>query len=78
MLAVVPGAMTLSQQLELVAERSQSDNPGLRHGQALFNALHDMRPHLANKVRGTAMDPFGNDSVISEFLKRVDKAEAHD
>ena len=69
--------MPLSQQLELVAGRTRSENPDLRHGQSLFNALHDLRPDLANKVRGTALDPFYGDHVIPEFLSRVDKAEGN-
>ena len=33
-----------------------------RRGQALFNALHGMHPELADLIRGTADDPFHNDS----------------
>lgn len=29
-----------------------------RYGQVLFNALWAVRPELANKVRGTRLDPF--------------------
>lgn len=29
-----------------------------RYGQALFNALLDVRPDLAEEIRGTPLDPF--------------------
>ncbi len=29
-----------------------------RYGQAMFNHLHEVQPELAEKVRGTEMDPF--------------------
>lgn len=29
-----------------------------RHGQAMFNHLFEIRPDLANEVRGTDKDPF--------------------
>lgn len=32
-----------------------------RYGQALFNALTKIRPQLAEKVRGTTIDPFYRD-----------------
>lgn len=29
-----------------------------RYGQALFNALSNVRPQLAEEIRGTPLDPF--------------------
>ena len=29
-----------------------------RYGQALFNALVDLRPDIADEIRGTPLDPF--------------------
>lgn len=37
-------------------------NDDWRYGQAAFNALHDMRPDLAEQVRGSALDPFHVDA----------------
>lgn len=44
------------------ATEMQRQCPDWRRGQALFNALHDMYPSLAERIRGTAADPFNNDS----------------
>lgn len=38
--------------------------PEWRPGQAWFNALHRVRPHLADRVRGGNLDPFHNDKRI--------------
>lgn len=35
-----------------------------RHGQALFNLLHDARPDLAAALTGTVYDPFFDDRKI--------------
>lgn len=45
-------------------------HPGLdeRKGQAFFNELLVVRPDLADKVRGTPLDPFYQDSRLEEFL----------
>lgn len=42
-----------------------------RRGQAYFNILHLMRPDLAERVRGTPMDPFHQDDKIGDFLAWV-------
>lgn len=50
----------------------QAGNPHQRQGQALFNALHWERPNLANKIRGTHLDPFHRDervAVVQEWLQ---------
>lgn len=47
-------------------------NPHQRSGQALFNALNWERPNLANKIRGTNLDPFHRDervSAVQEWLQ---------
>jgi hypothetical protein len=33
-------------------------HPEWRHGQAMFNVLYDMNPRLADRIRGTDLDPF--------------------
>jgi hypothetical protein len=44
-----------------------------RYGQALFNYLLDVRPDLAEKVRGTDSDPFyaytENDARAKRFME---------
>jgi hypothetical protein len=45
--------------------------PGWRAGQWYFNALADVRPDLAERVRGTALDPFHRDDLLPAFLRYV-------
>lgn len=40
-----------------------------RLGQAIFNHLLEVRPDLAEQIRGTELDPFHNDGVLSELEK---------
>lgn len=42
-----------------------------RAGQTYYNVLANVRPDLADAVRGTARDPFHNDGVIGDFLDYV-------
>lgn len=44
---------------------------GHRKGQATFNAVYLTDPELANKLRGTNLDCFHNDSLIGEFMFNV-------
>lgn len=39
-----------------------------RKGQFLFNLLHDVRPDVANNLRGSMFDCFYNDVRIPAFL----------
>lgn len=43
-------------------------NPAQRRGQALFNHLHDVRTDLAERIRGTNLDPFYDDSRLDDTL----------
>jgi hypothetical protein len=47
---------------EMVAERfkdSEKLEPGkMRIGQVYFNTLNEVRPDIANKMRGSMIDPF--------------------
>lgn len=45
-----------------------------RSGQAAFNALWNVRPDLADQVRGTDLDPFHNDAVLLPFWHFVQEA----
>lgn len=57
------------QYLSLVIERPCP--PDWRAGQYAFNTLRDLRPDLAERVRGTALDPFHRDDVLPAFLRYV-------
>lgn len=46
-------------------------NPAQRRGQALFNHLHDVRPDLANQLRGTDLDPFYDNSKVVDALEFI-------
>jgi hypothetical protein len=66
--------MLNTEQLTQVVIRSvelQRLNYGYRVGQALFNALEDLHPDEANRVRGTESDPFYNDSKIDSFFQTL-------
>jgi hypothetical protein len=49
-------------------DRAIQARRGQRPGQAHFNALYELRPDLADEIRGTDLDPFYNDTRIPEFL----------
>ena len=49
----------------------RAGNPDWRQGQTYFNALHRVRPDLAEKVRGSELDPFHSDDRIPGFLTFV-------
>lgn len=44
-----------------------------RRGQLLFNIVHDIHPEIANKYRGTIIDPFHNNANIPKFLEQIAK-----
>lgn len=48
-------------------------HPGLdeRKGQAFFNELLVVRPDIAERARGSALDPFYQDARLPEFLAFV-------
>lgn len=43
-------------------------NKTWRAGQGLFNAIDLVRPDIANKIRGTPVDPFYDNKKIKECL----------
>ena len=43
-----------------------------RSGQAAFNTLHEVRPDLSERVRGTGLDPFYRDERLKEFYDFVE------
>lgn len=46
-------------------------HPEWRRGQAYFNTLVEVRPDIAEKVRGTVVDCFYQDRLIPGFLNVV-------
>lgn len=53
--------------------RQRMTTKGERWGQALYNALDEVRPELADEVCGTGADPFydeGNVDAFYTFLAR--------
>jgi hypothetical protein len=64
---------TLGQYLEAVAVATR-ERRGLRRGQTFFNVLSEMEPELADRLTGTADDPFYNDGKLPGFLLRVAEA----
>jgi hypothetical protein len=44
---------------------------GLREGQAYFDVLLELEPELAQRLTGTADDPFYDDGKLPAFLLRV-------
>ena len=49
-------------------------HPSWRRGQAAFNTLSSLHPDLAEKVRGTAIDPFYRDEIGTRFWAFVSEA----
>lgn len=45
--------------------------PDWRLGQSFFNVLREVRPDLAERVRGTKVDPFYVDDKVTDFLNFV-------
>ena len=49
-------------------------NGGQRLGQVYFNVLHDVRPDISEKIRGTMFDPFHMDSIppkVKDTVRRM-------
>ena len=56
------------------AQRYRDAHPAQRSGQAWFNYLHQVRPELADLVRGGDSDPFHDDRRLGYFLRFVETA----
>lgn len=57
----------------LATQQEWSEHPHLRLGQVYFNLLHDLRPDLANKLRGSLHDPFYKDEIPLEAEQLVER-----
>lgn len=49
----------------------QYKNQGLREGQSLYNALHDVKPELALAIVHSNDDPYFRDEYIGNFYKYI-------
>jgi hypothetical protein len=43
---------------KLCVQQEWAEAPNLRFGQVYFNLLNDLRPDLADELRGTELDPY--------------------
>lgn len=62
--------MTFADFLAL-ATRTFDEKADLRYGQHWFNTLYEVRPDIANKVRGSIFDPFHRDIVSDQAIMFV-------
>lgn len=53
-----------------IYNKNRSKFPQQRDGQFIFNLMNDLKPDLANRYRGTSIDPFYNDDNIVPFLEK--------
>jgi len=63
--------MNLADKVCSVSVALQREKPELRRGQAMFLALHHIRPDLASWVTAKDIDPFYDDSKIVAFLDQL-------
>lgn len=59
-----------------LADEMQRANPEWRRGQAMFNALHELDPPTADRMRGTHWDPFYSDGQLDLFTAALSVALA--
>ncbi len=52
-------------------QRAEAENPKWRSGQAFFNTLRAIQPHLAAQVEGGELDPFNSDERLPSFCSWV-------
>lgn len=50
---------------------TRAENPSWRKGQTYFNVLTDVRPDLADLIRGTGIDPYHQDCNLAAFLGQI-------
>jgi hypothetical protein len=63
--------VTFDKYVEIVAW-TDSLRANWRLGQTYFNVLYRIRPHLAEQVRATDLDPFFDDNRIPSFLAFIE------
>ena len=60
------------QEYQAAVERAYKENLHWRRGQAAFNVLLNNRPDLSEQVRGSGIDPFHKDDLLSHFYQWVE------
>ena len=53
--------------------RNNLNNPVCKkwsYGQTVFNTMHILHPVVADKFRGTSIDPFHNDDIVDKFIEK--------
>lgn len=53
--------------------RNNLNNPDCkqwRYGQTVFNTMHQLYPVVADKFRGSTIDPFHNDDTVDKFIEK--------
>ncbi len=61
---------------KIVSETLPKDSE-IRYGQHYFNVLNVLRPDIANRIRGTKLDPFHRDVVSPEVELFVSRSWSH-
>lgn len=60
--------MKINDLLGLITLSESVRQQHIRAGQSLFNTLYDFDSKVADKIRGTEVDPFHIDANIKDFL----------
>jgi hypothetical protein len=66
-----PRRITAFAQYQRAVKVAMRERRGLHKGQTFFNVLFELEPELAQRLTGTADDPFYNDGNLPGFLLRV-------
>jgi len=56
-----------------LATRTFDEKADLRYGQHWFNTLYEVRPYIANKMRGSIFDPFHRNHVSDRAITFVEE-----
>lgn len=68
---MITDGLVLLETINDKASRARKTNTDLRQGQALFNALKELRPDIANKIKGTSSDCSVSDKNIQAFAQII-------
>jgi hypothetical protein len=69
-----PRRVTAFAQYQRAVEVAMRERRGLRKGQTFVDVLVELEPQLAQRLTGTADDPFYDDGKLPGFLVRVAEA----
>jgi hypothetical protein len=68
------GRVTTFAQYQRAVQIAMRERRGLRKGQTFVDVLVELEPQLAQRLTGTADDPFYDDGKLPGFLVRVAEA----